>query len=147
MVYKGEIIVAIDPGLRDMYYCEVVRGDEENKRHLLCRVLSMAQYPIQHAIVDGSIPNENPPIPQGAVCRLKFVRRVETPDKWHHNYEASMERCLAEYTHRRRSLYEDLESVPEALRHGIRRPDAQELEILERHRMRDYRARRAWIDH
>ena len=24
---KGEIIVAMDPDLRDMYFCEVVRGD------------------------------------------------------------------------------------------------------------------------
>lgn len=147
MIYKGEIIVAIDPDLRDMYYCEVVRGDEENKRNLLCRVLSMAQYPIQHAVFDGSIPNENPPIGQGAVCRLRFVRRVETMDKWYHNYESSVSRCLAEYENRRRGLYQDLEDVPEALRHGVRRPDPREFEILERHKMRNYQARRVIISH
>lgn len=147
MIYKGEIIVAIDPDLRDMYYCEVVRGDEENKRNLLCRVLSMAQYPIQHAILDGSVPNENPPIGQGTVCRLRFVRRVETPDKWHHNYESSVSRCLAEYESRRRGLYQDLEGVPEALAHGCRRPDPREFEILERHKVRNYQARRVIISH
>ena len=147
MIYKGEIIVAIDPDLRDMYYCEVVRGDEENKRNLLCRVLSMAAYPIQHAVLDGSVPNENPPIGQGAVCRLQFVRRVETPDKWHHNYESSVSRCLAEYTNKRRGLYQDLEGVPEALSHGIKRPDPREFEILERHRHREYQTRRSIINH
>ena len=147
MIYKGEIIVAIDPDLRDMYYCEAVRGDEENKRHLLCKVLSMAQYPIQHAVLDGSVPNENPPLPQGAVCRLRFVRRVETPDKWHHNYEDSVTRCLAEYTNKRRGLYQDLEDVPANLSHGVKRPDPREFEILERHKYRQYQARRVWIDH
>ena len=147
MIYKGEIIVAIDPDLRDMYYCEVVRGDEENKRNLLCRVLSMAQYPIQHAVLDGSVPNENPPIGQGAVCRLRFVRRVETPDKWYHNYESSVSRCLAEYTNRRRGLYQDLEGVPEALTRGIKRPDPREFEILERHKHREYKAQRVVINH
>lgn len=147
MVHKGEIVVAIEPDLRDMYYCEVVRGDEENKRHLLCRVLSMAHYPIQHAILDGGTPNENPPLPRGAVARLRFVRRVITPDKWHHNYEDSVTRCLAEYTQRRRGLYQDLEDRPEHLCHGIKRPDPREFEILERHKYRQYQARRVWIDH
>lgn len=147
MVYKGEIIVARDPGLNDMYYCEVVRGDEENKRHLLCRVLSIDNYPIQHAILDGSIPNENPPLPQGAVARLEFVRRVETPDKWHHNYESSFDRCLSEYENRRRGLYQDMEGVPESLARGVRRPDKREFDILARHRNREFHARRVWINH
>ena len=147
MVYKGEIIVARDPDLLDMYYCEVVRGDEENKRNLLCRVLSMNHYPIQHAILDGSIPNENPPLPQGSVARLEFVRRVETPDKWHHNYESSFDRCLSEYENRRRCLYQDLEDVPEALARGIKRPDKREFEIIERHRLRLFHTKRSWINH
>ena len=147
MIHKGEIVVAIDPDLRDMYYCEVMRGDEENKRHLLCRILSMAQYPIQHAVLDGSIPNENPPLPQGAVCRLKFIRRVETPDKWHHNYESSVSRCLAEYFERRNSLYQQLADVPEPLRHGIKRPDKREFDIIERHRHRLFETKRVWTNH
>ena len=35
MVLKGELIVARDPDLEDMYCCEVVRGDEENTRNIL----------------------------------------------------------------------------------------------------------------
>ena len=147
MIYKGEIIIAIDPDLRDMYCCEVVRGDEENKRNLLCRVLYMVNYPIQHAILDGSVPNENPPIPQGAVCRLRFTRRVVTQDQYYRNYEDSVTRCLAEYYHRRKSLYEDLKETPEEFRHGIRVPDPREFEIIERHRRREYKARRVLIDH
>lgn len=147
MVYKGEIIVARDPELEDMYCCEVVRGDEENKRNLLCRVLYMVNYPIQHAIIDGSVPNENPPIGQGTVCRLQFVRRVETQDRYYRNYEDSVSRCLAEYTKRRRRLYQDMEGVSEALSHGIRRPDKREFEILERHKHRIYQARRVITSH
>lgn len=146
MVYKGEIIVAMDPDLRDMYYCEVVRGDEENLRNILCRVLSMAQYPIQHAVLDGSIPNENPPIPEGAKCRLQFVRRVDTPDAAHHNYTLSVSRCLDAYARQRRILYDALRNVPDVLRRA-KCPDPAEFDILERHRSGDYRARRAIIDH
>lgn len=147
MIHKGEVIVARDPDLKDMYYCEIVTDGEENKGNLLCRILSMAHYPIQHAILDGSVPNENPPLPQGAKARLQFVRRVTTPDKWHHNYEDSVTRCLAEYTNRRRGLYQDLEDVPDGLRHGVKRPDKREFEILERHRHREYQAKRYWINH
>ena len=146
MVYKGEIVVARDPDLKDMYYCEVVRGDEENKRNLLCRVLGMAHYPIQHAILDGSIANENPPIGQGAVCRLEFVRRVETPDKWYHNYEGSVSRCLEEYYRRRKLLRDLLIDVPEKLR-KVAMPSEEEFLILERHRNREYQARRVIINH
>lgn len=147
MVKKGDVVVAKDPDLCDMYYCEVVREDEENRKNILCRVLSMAQYPIQHAILDGSIPNENPPLPQGAVCRLRFIRHVETPDKWHHNYEGSVDRCLAEYFEKRKSLYAWLADRSEQLSFGLKRPDKREFEIIERHRHRDFRARRIWINH
>lgn len=147
MVYKGEIVIAHDPDLRDMYCCEVVRGDEETVRNLLVRVLYMVNYPIQHAVQDGSVANENPPIPRDAVCRLRFTRRVVTQDKYYRNYEDSVTRCLAEYTQRRRALRQNMEGVPEKLSHGIKRPSPEEFEILERHRHREYRTRRAIIDH
>ena len=146
MVYKGEIIIAMDTDLSDMYYCRVVRGDEENRRNILCCVLSMAQYPIQYAVIDGSVPNENPPIPDGAVCRLRFVRRVDTPDAAYHNYQDSVSRCLEAYAQQRRMLYEATRDVPEALR-KVKCPDPAEFVILARHRNRDYHVRRALIDH
>ena len=147
MVYKGEIVIAMDPDIRDMYCCEVVRGDEENTKNLLVRVLYMVNYPIQHAILDGSVPNENPPIGHGAVCRLKFVRRVVTQDQYYRNYDDSVMRCLAEYTQRRRGLYQSLEGVKPELSNGFRRPDKREFEILARHFNREYRGVRAIINH
>ena len=146
MVYKGEIIVAMDPDLRDMYFCEVVRGDEENQRNLLCRVLSMVQYPIQHAVMDGSVPNDNPPLGEGQRAMLKFVRRVDTPDKHQHNYEDSVSRCLERYAQTRSALRRQLESVPEAIRRAAM-PSEEEFAILDRHRARDYRRRRTIINH
>lgn len=146
MVYKGEIIVAMDADLRDMYFCEVVRGDEENRRNLLCRVLSMVQYPIQHAVMDGSVPNENPPLGEGQRSMLKFVRRVDTPDKHLHNYEDSVRRCLEQYAQARSTLRRQLMDVPEALRRSAM-PSEEEFVILERHRRREYARRRITIDH
>lgn len=147
MVYKGEIIIAHDPDIRDMYCCEVVRGDEENKRNLLCRVLYMVNYPIQHAILDGSVPNENPPIPKDAVCRLAFVRRVLTQDASYRGYEDSVKRCFEEYAKRRRYLRESIKDTPPALRHGVACPDEREMEILERHERGEYRGKRSIINH
>ena len=146
MVYKGEIIVAMDPDLRDMYFCEVVRGDEENQRNLLCRVLSMVQYPIQHAVMDGSVPNENPPLLEGQRAMLKFVRRVDTPDKHLHNYEDSVSRCLERYAQARSTQRRQLMDVPEGIRHAAM-PSEEEFAILERHRQREYARRRTIIDH
>ncbi len=48
MVRRGEIIVAIDPELRDMYCCEVMSAADENKERPLCKALYMVSYPIQH---------------------------------------------------------------------------------------------------
>lgn len=146
MVYKGEIIVAMDPDLRDMYYCEVVRGDDENRRNLLCRVLSMVQYPIQHAILDGSVPNDNPPIGECEQARLKFIRRVDTPDKYNRNYEDSVDRCRERYEQERRKLRDLLLNVPEGVRHAAM-PSDGEFSILDRHRRREYAHRRRTIDH
>ena len=102
---------------------------------------------IQHASLDGSIANENPPLGEGQTARLKFVRRVETMDKYYHNYASSVSRCLDEYAKKRRFLYESLKDQPPALRHGIHCPDAKELEILERHARGEYSGRRAVINH
>lgn len=147
MIYQGEIITACDPDLGDMYACEVVRGDEENKRHLLCRVLYMIKYPIQHAILDGSVPNENPPIAEGAICRLKFVgRHTALHTSSRPSYADTYDRCLAEYRRSRQYLYNSLRGVPEALRR-IPCPHEEEFEILRRHEDRQYNTQRAVIAH
>lgn len=141
MVLKGELIVARDPDLEDMYCCEVVRGDEENTRNILCRVLFMIHYPIQHAILDGSVPNENPPLAYGAVARLKFVHR-EIYTGGIKDYDTSFAQCLSEYRKRREFLYEEGAKVPEGCRR-FRQPDAREFEILDRHEKREFCGRRA----
>lgn len=141
MVLKGEIIVARDPDLLDMYVCQVVRGDEENKRHILCRVISMVRYPIQHAILDGSVPNENPPLACGAVARLQFVHR-EITHGYLQSWDASFDKCLREYRAGREFLRAQAECIPQ----GVRRfkvPDAEEFAILDRHARREFNARRA----
>lgn len=141
MVHKGELIVACDPDLGDMYCCEVVRGDEENTRNILCRVLFMIAYPIQHAILDGSVPNENPPLGYGTVARLKFVHR-EIYTGGIRDYETSVSKCLAEYRKRREFLYHEGACIPEGVRR-FRRPDPKEFEILDRHAERKFEGRRA----
>jgi len=141
MVYKGEIIVARDPDLEDMYVCEVVRGDEENIRNILCRVISMVHYPIQHAILDGSVPNENPPLAAGTLARLRFVRR-ETISGGLQSWETSFKKCLKEYRGRRETLYDQGLITPPALRR-FDMPHEEEFAILDRHERGEFTGRRA----
>ena len=141
MVHKGEIVVAWDPDLRDMYVCEVVAGDEETRRNLLCRIISMLAYPIQHAVLDGSIPNENPPLMPGTVARLKYVRREVISgalQTWEHTFD----KCLNEYRSRRAFLYGEGRRIPESCR-TFQMPDAAEFDILARHARGEFKGRRA----
>lgn len=142
MIRKGEIIVAIDPDIRDMYCCEVMREGEENKEPLLCRVLYMIAYPRQHDAEDSGIPQENAPLPCGAICRLRFTRRIETADRNYRNYEASFDRCLQNYLGRRKYLYDSLISVHPAGRR-IPIPHEEEFEILDRHAKRIFSSEHA----
>lgn len=141
MVHKGEIIVAWDPDLKDMYVCEVVIGDEENIRNILCRVISILAYPIQHAILDGSIPNENPPLMPGTLARLKFVRR-EIISGALQSWEYTFSKALSEYRSRRALLYGEGRRIPEKCR-PFQMPDKEEFDILERHARGEFNGRRA----
>lgn len=144
MIRKGEIIVAIDPRLRDMYCCEVLESGEENKENLLCKIRFMIAYPIQYEPGHPESPHENTPYLDNQICRLEFVRRVETPDRSYHDYETSFDRCLADYTDRRAYLYASLKHVPPACRHAAC-PDPYELEILARHAKREFTHKRAGV--
>ena len=146
MVHKGEFVIAHDPDLHDMYCCEVVRGDEENLRNLLCRVIYMIRYPIQHAVFDGGVPNENPPFKAGEVCRLKYTRRCEKGEETAQSYDVSFARCLDAYVMKRSRMRILGSRTPEACRQ-IPLPSSEEFEILKRHQTRDFRARRATINH
>lgn len=142
MVYKGEIVVVHDPDLRDMYCAEVVRGDEENLRNILVRILYPIRYPIQHSIIYKDRANENPPYAAGQVVRLAFVRRAMRGDEKGNTYDAAFDKCLKEYYEGRLACYHADEGKPDALkRYHV---DPKELEILERHMKRKFHSKRAF---
>lgn len=142
MVYKGEIVVVSDPDLRDMYCAEVVRGDEENLRNILVRILYPIRYPIQHSIIYKDRANENPPYAAGQVVRLAFVRRAMRGDEKAYSYDAAFDKCLKEYCEGRLACYQADEGKPDALkRYHV---DPKEFEILERHTKRQFHSKRAF---
>ena len=69
----NELILAGDPELRDVYVCSVIRPPDHMAANPLVRVIRIIRYPIQHAILLPDVPNENPPIPEGTVCRLTAI--------------------------------------------------------------------------
>ena len=141
MIRKGEIVVAIDPELRDMYCCEVMANGEENTERLLCKVLYMIAYPIQHDAQNSSIPQEHAPLPANAVCRLQITRRASREDGYYHDYEASFDQCLHEYESRRRYIFDSQINTRAACRH-VPQPDPKEFEILTRHAQRQFNVQR-----
>ena len=141
MIRKGEIVVAIDPQLRDMYCCQVMADGEENTERLLCKVIYMIAYPIQHDAQDSSIPQEHAPLSAGTVCRLEITRRAPIEDGYYRDYEASFDKCLREYEERRRYVFDSQKDVRAACRR-IPQPDPEEFEILKRHSQRVFSAPR-----
>ena len=143
MIRKGQIVVVRDPDLLDMYTGEVVRDELETRRNILVRIRTMIRYPIQHAIINPDCANENPPIQAGTVCRLEYVRTVTTHDAAYCDYEATLARCLEEYYRARKGCF-DADAVSATKRYNI---DPAEFEILDRHRRKDFRARRVVMRH
>lgn len=45
------------------------------------RILRMLTYPVQHAILWPEVPNENPPLPGGALVRLPVLREATEADR------------------------------------------------------------------
>lgn len=143
MVLKDEIVVVSDPDLRDMYCARVMRGDEENTRNLLVKILYMIRYPIQHSIIYPDRANENPPYLAGQVVRLKFVRRAMPGDGAYTDYDATFDKCLKTYYDGRLGCYMADKGKPDALkRYHV---DPEEFTILERHKKRQFEARRAFM--
>lgn len=126
MLAKGEIILVRDTGRLDTYRAQVER-EQPDERHPnpLVRVLQILNYPIQHAIMDAGIPNENAPLFSGELARLEFMRRCDG----------------GEYT---RLPYDD--TLHAALEAAISSaPTEAERAILLRHREGKYRKRRVEI--
>lgn len=140
---RGDIIVAGDEDLRDMYMCRV----EQNEVHIrnpLVTVLYPIRYPIQHAVLDPGVGNENPPIGEGVTCRLTFIGRAKESDLVNRSYETELARCLAEYERGRLFILAANHRNPAGERH-VRSPSAEELEIIRRHKRMEYNARRTVI--
>lgn len=92
MILKGQPVVVIDPDLRDMYCAVSMSRQKNNGQNILVKIRYMLQYPIQHAIIYPDLASENPPIPAGTVCRLRFVRYVVTHDGLYSDYETTFDR-------------------------------------------------------
>jgi len=155
MVKKGEIIVANDPDILDMYICEVVRSGEEYKGNLCVRVLEMVRYPEQHAVMHPDVASENPPLPPGSTAMLRFVSRVggvqpdgdrmqKSADYYRtigtRGYKASFDKALGEYEQKVRTAIAFRRKYPMS---PLPIRDEAELEILERHKRREFNGRRS----
>lgn len=142
---RGDIIVAGDQDLRDMYMCRVMQN-EVHIRNPLVTVLYPIRYPIQHAIIDPGVANENPPIGEGETCRLTFIGRAKEGDIINRSYETELARCLAVYESNRLFIYGANRRNPTGERQ-VRSPSAEELEIIARHKKREYNTHRVLIRH
>lgn len=142
MIRKGEIIVACDPDIRDMYICEALQAAENLSLNIRVRILEPVQYPIQHAVMDREIPSENPPLMPGSAAMLHFVNRVTQRDAQEfyaaaggRSYWSRFERVRAEYERRVRNAlaYQDRHPLG-----ALPKISPEELEILERHRRLEF---------
>lgn len=136
MVKPGEVVIVHDPDLKDAYCARVMETENETRRNILVKVLYMVRYPIQHAVIWPDYASENAPIPEGCVCRMSFLRRGEPGEESAETYQSAFDRCLTAY----------VEDVTERLRTGL--PcDPRELDILQRHREREFRRQRTVLPH
>ncbi len=122
-----EYLIAGDPELQDGYLAREEPSLLHYVQNPLVRVLRIARYPIQHAIMFPEIPNENTPVPEGSVCRLARIRAAsedEARELLALSWEESLARALAAYE--------------------AAAPDG-EREILERHRHGEFRKKRVMI--
>lgn len=150
MLYKGEIIIAQDNDIRDMYLCEATETvDHEALRSVTVRILDMLRYPIQHAVMHPEIASENPPLMPEARAQLRLVGRAQGlyplggknlhPAEYYAamgaaGYWASFTRCLNVYAR----------NIEDRLRYQQQHPTASplspvdpgELLILARHKDR-----------
>lgn len=142
MIRKGEIIIACDPDIRDMYICEALQAAENLSLNIRVRILEPVQYPIQHAVMDREIPSEHPPLMPGSAAMLRFVNRVAPPKTREFyalaggkTYWSRFERVRAEYERRVRVLlaYQDRHPLG-----ALPKISPEEMEILERHRRREF---------
>lgn len=86
----GTPVVVMDVGLQDIYNAILLEEWSESERNALVRIQTCIRYPIQTAISCKEIPNDNPPLAEGARCRLKVLSiraSADTPQSWAESVE------------------------------------------------------------
>lgn len=159
MLYKGEIIIAQDRDIRDMYLCQVTEtAEHEALRSVTVRILEMVRYPIQHAVMYPEIASENPPLLPETRAQLRLVGRVQglypldgknvSPAEYYAalgaaGYFAGFTRCLDAYARSVEARLRYQEKYPHAAPHS--KIDPEELRILARHRAREFHGARSCL--
>lgn len=90
IIPKGTPVIATDPDLMDVY--NAILAEDWNRgtgRLPACRIQTMIRYPIQHAIAWPEIANDNPPLEEGKVYRLRVVS-VREGDSVSRDYASSV---------------------------------------------------------
>lgn len=159
MVKKGDIVIAGDPDIRDMYICEVLLPAGDFRKNLRVRILEPVRYPIQHAVMHPEVASENPPLPRDAAAMLSFVARVqgyspgpgglrlEPMAEYYRRtgsagYPAALRTALDEYEAKVMAALEYQKNHPAQ---PWSRTDPKELEIIARHRRGEYEGRRSCL--
>lgn len=159
LLRPGDIIVAGDDGCRDAYICRVLEPARNFAHTILCEVLEMTRYPIQHAIMHPELASENTPIMPEAHVYLQFIARMEgrqpgpgksliTEQEYRQRigsrfYWPSFDSCLAQYRAKVEHGIAWTKAHPHAPEHL--RVDPAELDILDRHQKREFSGRRALL--
>lgn len=159
IVRIGDIVVAGDNEIRDAYICRVLSPARNYSENILCEVLDITAYPIQHAVMHPEIASENPPIMPRAACWLsliirldgfqphptqsgRFIQEAEFRARMGTSYYwSSFARCLAEYRRKVEYRLKYQAEHPGAV--GYAATDPGELAILDRHAKREFSGRRA----
>jgi hypothetical protein len=143
MIHPGEIVIVHDPDIRDMYCARIMKQGDEIKMNVLVQIIYMIRYPIQHAVVYTDRANENPPIPEGTICRLKFVRRCQPGEEHFTTYDDSFYKCLDTYVKNA-----NIKNFANMRNHVPQYPfDPKEFEILTRHTHKKFNKKRAiWTE-
>ncbi len=74
MIHQGEKLIVWDSSIQDMY-AAIAEEDAavEQERNLLVRICGVIAYPMQRTITYANMPNEQAPLPEGTICRLRLI--------------------------------------------------------------------------
>ena len=78
------LIVVHSPEIRDEYlaaWLGLITPGALRETLPASRILRLLRYPVQHAVIWPDIPNENQPLPAGAVVRMPVLREATAEDR------------------------------------------------------------------